>query len=109
MAYKQTPEGKVLREVVDYLNKKGIFWLRLDTKGQLRKIKGDYRYVPSPYTKVGTPDLVCFPEGHPVFLEIKREKGGRFSPEQLLMKQVIQDNGMEWYGVKSLKEVEGLF
>lgn len=100
---KSTPEGKVKKEVTQYLTKRGHFWLDLKTMGTFDPKLGKYRK--SPYTKPGTPDLVCTPNGQAVFLELKREKGGRLSPDQILMREIIKNAGCEWYLIRSVKDV----
>lgn len=105
---KRTPEGQVLHDVVTYLDKIGVFWIRLDTKGQYRETNNGWQYVASQYTKQGTPDLLCFPQGQPVWMEIKRPNGGRLSTDQLLMKKRIEAHCMEWCCVRSVDDVRKL-
>ena len=99
---KQTPEGKVLKEVTDYLTKRGVFWIRINTQGNYDAKRG--MYIPSPYTKRGTPDLLACPNGQAVFLELKAKRG-RLSPEQVVMGEIIKEAGCEWYCVRSVQEV----
>lgn len=100
-----TPEGKILRAITDYLTKRKVFWLRLNTDGRFDMKTA--KYITSPYTKVGTPDLVCTPNGQAVFLEVKAPKG-RLSPEQVIMGDIIRDAGCEWYCVRSVADVKNL-
>lgn len=104
----KTLEGKVMRDIVKELDKRSIFWLRLNTEGTFRKTKEGWQYVPSPYAKVGTPDMVCFPQGQAVFLELKRPKGGRLSADQIAMGNIIKSEGMEWYCIKSVEELQSI-
>lgn len=97
-----TPEGKLLKQVADYLTKRGVFWIRINTQGQYDAKRGMYH--PSPYTLRGTPDLLACPAGHAVFLELKAPKG-RLSSDQVVMGEIIKDAGCEWYCIRSLQEV----
>ena len=67
--------------------------------------------ISDPYTPNGLPDIMFIDKeqyGQLVGLEIKRPKGGRVSPHQVLMKKRFELNNAVYEVVKSLDEVKKL-
>lgn len=53
----------------------------------------------------GVPDLVLFlADGSVCFIEVKRERGGRMSPEQLAFRAWADDRGLPYAVVRSVDE-----
>lgn len=100
-----TPETKLLREVMQYLSKTGVFHLRINNQGQYDKRLGRYR--PSPYGHNGVADVLVIAQGQPVFVELKAPKG-RLSPDQILFKRHCEEHAIEYEVVRTLDELINL-
>ena len=85
-----TPEGTVVKSIRTYLRKKNYLTINIISA--------------SPN---GIPDmLVISDQGAHVYLEIKREIGGRVSPVQRLMHKKLRRHNCEVYVVETLAEVK---
>jgi hypothetical protein len=99
---KPTPEGLVLQAVSKYLTLKKHFWIRINTQGQYDASTGKYR--PSPYTTIGTPDILVVWQLQAVFIELKAPKG-KLSAEQRLFSEWCKEYGIEYHVVRSVDDV----
>ena len=101
-----TPEQKVMKSVVKWLNDHGIFWINIKTMGTWDASLGMYRQ--SPYTMKGTSDLLILHQAQPIFIELKTSKG-RQSPDQKLFENRIKDEGCEYHVVRNIKQLQDIF
>ena len=94
--------------ILKYLKKKGyIVW---------RHHKNTYNakagvYFSDPYTPNGLPDIFCIDPkkyGQTIGLEVKRPKGGRPSPGQLLMQKRFHLANARYEFVRSVDDVKAL-
>ena len=99
-------ETQVQHAICDYLSlKKHLFWRsnnipRFDTKRQV------FYKLPK-YTPRGLPDIMLIKNGCFVGLEVKTDKG-RLSPEQKDFARRVQEEGGEYYTVRSIDDVKAL-
>ncbi len=70
------PEGKIVKQILDYLKLKGHKAGKTKTMG----VKRGSRFCFDPYLFTGFPDITAFVP-HLVFIEVKA-KGGKQSPKQ---------------------------
>jgi len=94
--------------ILKYLTKKGyVCWKHhKNTYNAKLRIRTNDPYVPN-----GLPDIMLIDKeayGQLVGLEIKRPKGGRTSPDQVLMKKIFELNNARYEIVKSVEEVKAL-
>jgi hypothetical protein len=99
-------ETTISRKIAEYLNKSGIYHLRLNA-GKVKKNGSWLILCPE-----GTPDRMAVKRGKTVFIEVKRQ-GEKPTPEQLEAHQRIEKSGgivlvcdsfesfeSQWKGVK---------
>ena len=73
-------ENQTTKQIIEYLEWNGYRVWKL-YNGGVSDGKGGYRKKPDKYK--GVPDIVAIKEsGEVLFVEVKREKGGKVSPEQ---------------------------
>ena len=72
-----TPEGKVQKEVIDYLKKKRVYHFRFQAQVNLN----------------GLPDILALYKGVFLGLELKRPDGGKPTGLQLKKLEAINENG----------------
>jgi hypothetical protein len=101
-----TPEQKVMKPVVKWLNDHGIFWINIKTMGTWDARLNAYRK--SPYTMRGTSDLLVIHQSQPIFIELKSFRG-RQSADQKLFEKIIHNEGCEYYVVHNVKELQAIF
>lgn len=94
--------------ILHYLTKKGYVCWKHHKKTFNDKLG---IHVNDPYIPNGLPDIMLIDKeayGQLVGLEIKRPKGGRVSPAQILMKRRFELNNARYEIVKSVEEVKAL-
>lgn len=101
-----TPEQKVMKDVVKWLNSKKIFWINIKTMGTWDGKLGIYRQ--SPYTLRGTSDLLILYQAQPIFIELKTTKGKQ-SADQKLFQKMIENEGCEYHVVRKVEDLMSLF
>lgn len=94
--------------ILKYLTKRGyVCWKHhKNTYNAKLRIRTSDPYVPN-----GLPDIMLINKeayGQLWGLEIKRPKGGRTSPDQVLMKKIFELNNARYEIVKSVEEVKAL-
>ena len=98
-----TPEGQVLRSIMDYLAVRRVFALRLNTGAMSGAYKGKKWFV-----RFGTPglsDIVAFPNGKPaLFIEVKAAKGKQ-SDLQKDFQQQVESAGCAYVLARSIDDV----
>ena len=88
----QTTNG-LTNAVYDWLKYSGHYVNRINSQGQMRKIKGKLQYTHGT-SNLGTPDLDAIINGKPVKIEIKcRQTGDRLRKEQIQEKDRIEASG----------------
>lgn len=118
---RSTPEGLVLRSILDYLAAKRILCFRMNT-GFLQSKGGSWVR----FGTVGMADILAFPavsyiptlkgalkvEGgewvkyiQPLWIEAKAEKR-RQTPDQAGFQKIVQDNGHAYIVARSIDDVE---
>lgn len=54
----------------------------------------------------GVPDrIIILPGGHIIFAEVKRPKGGRYSPMQCYWADRLRKMGLRWVGIRSESDI----
>lgn len=101
-----TPEDKVKKAVVAYLQKQGHFVLVHNTMGVFDAKLGAYRR--SPYLWNGESDLMVCPKGRLEFIFVELKAKGRLSPDQVAFKHAVEDWGFEYAVVRSVEDCIGL-
>ena len=102
-----TPEGRVKKDVTQYLTKRGHFWLSHNTMGVYDPKTGKYRV--SPYLHRGESDLMVLPKGRLEFMFVElKAKRGRLSPDQVLFRDRVQSLGLEYCVVRSVDDCKKL-
>lgn len=96
-----------MQDVTKWLTKHEYFWINIKTMGTFDPRLGIYR--PSPHTTLGCSDLLVIKDSCPVFIELKRPKGGKQSPDQRLFEKRIKAEGCEYYLVNGIKKLESIF
>ena len=111
---KKKLEIDIQKEILEYLTKKGYFCWRNNNvpifDKNLNSGYGGYR-AQSKWCPKGLPDVFFIdPEayGQLVGLEVKRPKGGKRSPDQLLIQKRFHTNNARFEFVKSVEEVKAL-
>ena len=116
-----TPEGEVLRAVLDYLAVRHVLAFRMNTGAVASEYKGKKRFM-----RFGTPgmaDVLAFPVRRrdwfdtpsgvdykhdciiPFWLEVKAEKG-RQSPLQKKFQALVEARGHRYRIVRSIEDVQ---
>ncbi len=70
--------------------------------------KGRFRALPK-YTPRGLPDILCFVNGKLHALEVKVPHYWKYTDDQILMKEKIENNGGVYKLVTSLEEAQKVF
>lgn len=101
-------EGDIQRDICHYLEKKGyLFWrFSPETYNAKLNIHIKHRFIPS-----GLPDIMLIDKeqyGQLVGLEVKRAKGGKKSPAQLLMQRRFHLENARYEFVTSVEDVKKL-
>jgi hypothetical protein len=95
-----TPEGQVVRDVLDYLELSGVYAFRCNT-GRRGGVA---------FGKVGLSDIIgIMPDGRFLAIECKRPDGGAMSDDQLAFLQEVAERGGLAIVARSVDDVvEGL-
>lgn len=108
MIKKKILESDPKLAILQYLTKKGYVCWKHHKKTYNDKLG---IHVNDPYIPNGLPDIMLIDKenyGQLVGLEVKRPKGGRTSPAQLLMKRRFELSNARYEIVKSVNEVKNL-
>jgi hypothetical protein len=98
-------ESDIQTEILDWLNRAGVFAFRVNTAGIYDARSGVYRR-PSKYFMKGCSDiLACLPGGRMLAIECKTIKG-RLSPEQAVFLDKMRRQGAIPMVARSVFEVE---
>jgi len=101
-AGKGAPEREVLRAVMDWLKARGFLRWRVNS-GALETPGG--RHVR--FGAKGMADVIALgPEGRAIFVECKRERGGRLSAEQAAFLETVNRQGGLGIVVNSTESLE---
>lgn len=98
-------ETKIQSAIIDYLTLKKHFFTRINNipvYDQRRKV---YRAMPKGCMK-GVPDILVMWRGFPVWLEVKDK--GRQSKEQKEFQARCEEQGIEYWVVKSIDDVKNI-
>ncbi len=101
---KHVLEGTVMKDVIEYLDLRNIYWINIKNTGTYDAKRGTYRN--SPYMKKGVSDLLVIYKSKAYFMELKRPVGGVVSPDQILFKKDMELEGMEYHIVKGVDDIE---
>lgn len=71
--------------------KPGVVWCHIPNGGSRNKIEA--ARLKAQGVKPGVPDLMFIHDGHPYFLELKRERGGVVSADQTIMHDDLRKAG----------------
>lgn len=107
-----TPEGLVQNKVCEYLNKKGVFFFRVNNTPQydskLNQGYGGYRAM-SKWAMPGVPDIIAISEkGTFIGLEIKAAKG-RLSTDQIAFRDRALRHNAEYHVIRTVDEVKTIW
>ncbi len=92
-SYSDQTTNALTNSVYDWLKYSGHYCNRINSQGQMRKIKGKLQYTHGA-SNLGTPDLDAIINGKPVKIEIKcRQTGDRLRKEQIEEKDRIEASG----------------
>lgn len=98
-----TPEGKLKREICDYLKSRGLVFF-VSSPLMVRGRKNT-----SPYSSVGVPDIVgILPNSRFFCIEVKSEKGILSSKQSEFISRVVRNGGLALVA-RSLDEVVATF
>jgi hypothetical protein len=107
-------ESHIQTAILDYLTKRGhLCWRNNNQPTYDQKMNGGhggYR-AQSKWTPKGLPDIMLVHKeryGQLWGLEVKKPKGGRTSPDQLLIQKRFQLHNAEYHVVRSVEEVKEL-
>ncbi len=97
-----TPEGKIQKEILDYLVSQGVFHWRQNNLPVYDPKIGCYRA----HTGLkGVPDIICIIKGQFVGIEVKTPKGKQ-SADQLLFEKRCKRNGGDYIVARSVQDVK---
>jgi Holliday junction resolvase len=96
-----TPEGIVLRQVLDYLKARRVLAIRINTGGVMR----GGRWTKSPNVTKGVSDILGIYLGAPIAIEVKSAKG-KLSLDQEKFLTSWKENGGKICVARSVKDVE---
>lgn len=89
-------------EILRYLRSQGLLFFRFSPDTYVQSIG---RYVKHEYVPNGLPDIFILMPNKLVGLEVK-QKTGRPSADQILMKKRFESLGHEYHVVRSVEEVK---
>jgi hypothetical protein len=101
----KTLESKIAKEFDKACLENNFLEIRIDTKGILTPGgfgKNDQEGAPDRIIAVPLRlNLAIF-----VAVELKRPRGGKYSPKQILWKRRIEAHGGQWYGIHTLEAIQ---
>lgn len=100
-------EKDILREILEYLDKKQYFFWRsnnIPVFGKNNAGKMTFRSMPK-YTPKGIPDIIIIKDGRFIGIEVKREKA-KLKPEQEAFAARLTENGAYYHVARSVEEVD---
>jgi hypothetical protein len=107
-----TPEGAILKQILDYLAARNILAFRMQTGAVANEYKGKKRFM-----RFGTPgmaDVLAFPVDHygnatfircPLWIEVKSSTGKQSELQKSFQEQV-EDHGHNYIIARSIEDVE---
>ncbi len=101
---KPKAEQKIQLEIFRYLRTQGLLFWRFSPDTYIPALG---RYIKHEYVPNGLPDIMCLQQGRMVGLEVK-QKRGRPSADQILMKKRFERLGHEYHIVRSVQDVQKL-
>jgi hypothetical protein len=99
-------ETDILRAICDYLALRKHFFWRNNNVPVYDTQRGAFRAMPK-YTLKGLPDIELIKDSCWVGLEVKT-RIGKQSPEQKEFEKRCKENGVEYYIVRSVEDVQRL-
>lgn len=99
-------ETDIQRAICDYLALRRHFFWRNNNTPVFDTQRGAFRALPK-YTLKGLPDIELIKDSCWVGLEVKSMKGTQ-SPEQKEFERRCKENGVEYYVVRSVDDVQRL-
>lgn len=98
-------EIQIQSAIIDYLTLKKHFFTRINNIPVYDPRKKVFRKMPKGCMK-GVPDILVMWNGTPVWLEVKDK--GRQSPEQKEFQRKCEEQGVEYWVVKSVDDVKNI-
>ena len=82
------PETIIQNDILDFLNRNGIFAFRVNNGGVYDQSSGVYRN-PGKFSLNGISDIIgILPDGKALFVEVKTEKGRMSQPQKVFIDKV---------------------
>ena len=94
-------ESKIQLEIMRYLRSQGLLFWRFSPDTYIPALG---RYIKHEYVPNGLPDIMVLLPNKLIGLEVK-QKSGRPSADQILMKKRFESLGHEYHVVRSVDEV----
>lgn len=104
--YPHEKETDILRAICDYLALRRHFFWRSNNVPVYDTQRGAFRALPK-YTLKGLPDIELIKDSCWVGLEVKTHIGKQ-SPEQKEFERRCKENGVEYYVVRGVEDVQRL-
>lgn len=98
-----TPEGEILRSILDYLAAERIWAMRINTGAIVSEYQGRKRF--HRYGRPGCADILASFNSGFVWLEVKTDKG-RQSPAQKEFEAEVNAEGHFYAVVRSIEDVK---
>jgi hypothetical protein len=98
--YRDDTANELTKSIIDFITFSGGSAIRINTQGQLRKIKGEMKWTHGS-TRRGTADLHCVFQGRHISLEIKIGKDKQ-SEAQIMEAERITKAGGLYYVAKDM-------
>ena len=99
--YKDTTANELTKSIIDFITFSGGSAVRINTQGQLRKIRGEMKWTHGS-TRRGTADLHCIFQGRHISIEIKIGNDKQ-SPDQIKEAERITKAGGLYYVAKDMQ------
>ena len=96
-----TPEGKIQLKILRYLREQGHLFWRFSPETYSAQLG---RHIKHHYIPNGLPDIMVLHKRGFIGLEVK-QKSGRVSADQILMKKRVERLGHEYHIVRSVDDV----
>jgi hypothetical protein len=98
-----TPEGAILKSILDYLAAKRILAFRMQVGSMPWSDGKRKRFLP--FGTQGMADILAFPDGHVLWVEVKAAKGKQSEFQKSFQAQV-EEHGHRYILARSIEDVE---
>ena len=92
-------------EYLEYLTNQGYLYADRLNSGEVIEVRGKTRRRIKLCRK-GTADFYVLRGGHAIFLECKKGKTGKQSPEQRAFEILVKEQGASYYLIRSIEELD---